>query len=398
MEDKDCESEEGEQQLLQQSTNDKKRLRSTSSMSQKNEKPSIKPNTKAALSKALDNIPENIQHIIENALVPLFETITALKEDIVALKTTLEEVKTSAAASTNNSNPWGKTGIPCNTQVSLHDFPMLNQTKGVSGLNKPPPVNKAFELANKCLGFAPITRKDVEDYEQKFDYIPNLDERFQHAAKLAIRHFFYNELKLDDQTIDDIPIISAFYADGRAKITTLYAEFANAEDMRMVRKNARFLKSSEDHKPKISPFVPKSIMARYLEVEKKAFEIRSEDKQIATKIWINDDVELRTKNKSDSTPWTLVPITILENLPPQAPRKTTIRKEIRIIEEVVASSALPENVPITLSSDNEELDNPFVTEQGSKKKSPPKARVCPSQNASIISPNTFCLLENDDQS
>ena len=42
---------------------------------------------------------------------------------------------------------------------------------------------------------------------------------------------------------------------------------------------------------------------------------------MSTRIWITDEIELRVRKKGDPTPWAKIPLTVLNNLPPQAPKR-----------------------------------------------------------------------------
>ena len=61
---------------------------------------------------------------------------------------------------------------------------------------------------------------------------------------------------------------------------------------------------------------------RYKAVEEVAFNFRNKNREMATRVWVSDDFELRVRKKGDTTPWAVIKPEILENLPDQDPKVT----------------------------------------------------------------------------
>ena len=66
---------------------------------------------------------------------------------------------------------------------------------------------------------------------------------------------------------------------------------------------------------------------RYRAVEEKAFQIRRNDRSMATRVWINKDFELRKRKKGDLTPWSHITPEVLLNLPQQDPKTPRTSKD-----------------------------------------------------------------------
>ena len=63
---------------------------------------------------------------------------------------------------------------------------------------------------------------------------------------------------------------------------------------------------------------------RYKAVEEKAFNIRNDNRSMTTRVWINDDFELRKRKKGDTTPWSKLAPEVMSNLPAQDPKRPKI--------------------------------------------------------------------------
>ena len=190
-----------------------------------------------------------------------------------------------------------------------------------SAIPKPEvPINPAFSLAKRCQGFYPITSKDIKYYRDSYPEITDPTERFQKLGKDCIRDFLFKELKMSETVARDIRIKSVFYPTSGIATGILYAEFQSEGELDIIKQNAKFLKTTDGCRAKILSYIPKSLFNRHRAVEEKAFQIRSNDRTMATRVWINKDFELRKRKKGDLTPWSRITPEILLNLPQQDPK------------------------------------------------------------------------------
>ena len=127
-------------------------------------------------------------------------------------------------------------------------------------------------------------------------------------------------MDLSERVAGDIRIKSVFYPASGIATGTLYAEFQSEGEVEIIKQNARFLKTTKGSRAKIVNYIPKSLFNRYRAVEEKAFQIRSNDRSMATRVWINEDFELRKRRKGDLTPWSQIEPETLHNLPQQDPK------------------------------------------------------------------------------
>ena len=195
-------------------------------------------------------------------------------------------------------------------------------------MSQPNPIkNPAYSLARRCLGFSPITSKDIDKYSSCYPELTNPEERFQKLGKDCVKDFLYQELDLSETVAGDIRIKSVFYPASGIASGILYAEFQSEGEVEMIKKNAKYLRTTNNVRAKLHNYVPKSLFNRYRAVEEKAFQIRSGDRTMATRVWINGDFELRKRKKGDTTPWSLITPEILLNLPPQDPKTPKMYKD-----------------------------------------------------------------------
>ena len=88
--------------------------------------------------------------------------------------------------------------------------------------------------ANRTLGFKPISKRRVKQFESEatLEKMPE-KERFEKAERMTIKDFLANEMIMDEDTIDALPVERIFFPRfGDAKI--LYVQFANPQSRALV--------------------------------------------------------------------------------------------------------------------------------------------------------------------
>ena len=130
------------------------------------------------------------------------------------------------------------------------------------------------------------------------------------------------EMDISKRVADDLRIKNVFFATAGKASAILYAEFHSEEEAFIVKQNARKLTTVNGHRSKLVTYIPRSLFKRYKAVEEVAFNIRSSNRENATRVWVGEDFELRVRKKVDKTPWSLIQPMVLNNLPEQEPRIT----------------------------------------------------------------------------
>ena len=128
------------------------------------------------------------------------------------------------------------------------------------------------------------------------------------------------EMGISETVTRDIRIKNVFYGKAGVASAILYVEFHSEEEANIVKKNAKNLATINGHRSRLIPYIPRSLFNRYKAVEEVAFKIRSNNRELATRVWVSDDFELRVRKKGDSTPWSAIKPEVLDNLPDQEPK------------------------------------------------------------------------------
>ena len=184
-----------------------------------------------------------------------------------------------------------------------------------------PQSNPAYGLARKCQGFYPITSVDIKRVGAEVTDEMSEEEHFQAVEKLCVRDFLHNEMGVSPRVAGELRIKNVFYSKAGIATGILYAEFMVEEEVDIVKRYAKNLKTSHGFRPKLVAYIPQSLYNRYRAVEEAAFNYRKNDSEITTRIWIQDDFQLRIRKKGNPMPWSHIDPVKLTNLPPQDPKK-----------------------------------------------------------------------------
>ena len=179
--------------------------------------------------------------------------------------------------------------------------------------------NPAYALARRCLGFYPVTSKDINRYEDLCKDMTK-EEKFQKLGKDCIRDFLNSELEISARITKDIRMKNVFYPTAGIASGTLYVEFESEDEADIVRRHQRNLKERDGFRPKIVHYIPRSLYKRFQAIEEKAFNIRNKNRQKTTRVWIGEDFQLRVRDRGDTTPWTQISPEAVGDLPPQDPK------------------------------------------------------------------------------
>ena len=162
------------------------------------------------------------------------------------------------------------------------------------------------------------------------------EEHFQEIGKRCVRKFLQRELGVSERVANEVRIKHVFYPKAGVVTGTLYAEFWSVDELDIVKRYSKNLKSTDGFRPKIVQYIPQSLFDRYKAVEECAFKIRQKDNDQTTRIWVGEDFELRVRQRGSKTPWAnIIPVKLL-NLPAQAPRKP--RTEIDLMDKRTPST------------------------------------------------------------
>ena len=287
-----------------------------------------------------------VQDAINSAIQPLKEEIKALVEIIKVQNIIKQKADGCSSQLQDTQSPslpkarrdWGLAGQGRKKLKKLHQDSYAEKTAAnipapLLLLDQPPKTkrvtnpqvskkvnNPAYALARRCQGFSPVTSDHLKRYEVAHISVIDDEERFQKVGKDCIRDFLYEEMGISEQVARDIRIKNVFFGSAGVASAILYAEFHSEEEANIVKKNAKNLANINGKRAKIIPYIPRSLFNRFKAVEEIAYKIRCNNREMATRIWVNEDFELRVRKKGESTPWSAIKPEHLENLPEQEPK------------------------------------------------------------------------------
>ena len=242
------------------------------------------------------------QRAVHDATKPLIVQVAILTKAINDMQKMMNTMYTRLDSLTSSSSQ-----VNISTHAQNSDFPALpspeleshihittlpNDSTNIPGQVeiKPPPPNPAYDLANRCLGFYPISKSDVEKNRINKNTLNTPEEHFQKAGSDAIRDYLVAEMKMSVDDVSKMNIKRVFYPLKGESTENLFAEFTYKEDLTFIRRSSHHLKNNNKYKPRLTPFVPRSLVERYQAVEKIAFEARKSDPPMSTKIWVKDTI------------------------------------------------------------------------------------------------------------
>ena len=272
---------------------------------------------------------QRTKETISLLLQPLHNQIQHLTNEIIQLKTTIAQQNIQTNLPTNNqqiqkeANNW-TTNIELRKQKTQIENLNLNNTQH---LNQNPQnhktTNPAYQLARRCVGFSPINLNLNQPYTTNPDQLKKNSEEFQEVGAKHIKEFMNKEMNMNSKTTNSLRIKNIFYPPGGALTEKLYIEFQHEDEAKEVKKHVKNLTKSENYEPQVCDYIPRSLMNRHQAVKLRAYTLRNESEEpLQTKIWINEDIELRVRKKGDPTPWAKIPKEELLNLPDQTPKNT----------------------------------------------------------------------------
>ena len=190
-------------------------------------------------------------------------------------------------------------------------------------------IEDIYNKGNRTLGFKPILKRRVQQFQSETS-IEHLTEKekFEAAKRMAIKDFLKNELMMDDNSIDVLPIEKTFFPRyGEAKI--LYVQFKDPQSRASITSRSNYLQHNEDNPentPKLVKYIPTELYNRFKALENYTYKLRNNPSNpLSTNIrYGKDDFELRVRpaktnpeydDESKPDPWQFIPPTPLPDLP-----------------------------------------------------------------------------------
>ena len=154
-------------------------------------------------------------------------------------------------------------------------------------------IAKIMTAARCRIGLKPITLEDINEVANK--------ARLSGMAALreSVREFLMDELKLDDEELDNLGDYEVFRKDVDEN-DKVYLKFATEEASNYITRKAALVRNDD---VSVFPYIPPQFYQRFADLSRHTFNARHSDKRIKTKITLGKrDLVLKTKIK-DTTDW-----------------------------------------------------------------------------------------------
>ena len=224
------------------------------------------------------SIKDSVKNEIKDAEKTIRNDIDAIKNDVAANKSELEELK----ARVNVIEEKTKKG---NT-VTIDD----NKKEEEKSEDE---IAKVMAAARCRIGIKPITLDDIDRVANK------VKMNGMAALREAVKEFMRDELKLDEEEIDNLGAFEVYRKDSEEN-DKVYLKFNKEESSNYITRNAAIVRNEEIN---IFPFIPPQVFQRFSDLSRLSFDARQADKRLKTKILLGKrDLVLKTKIK-DQTDW-----------------------------------------------------------------------------------------------
>ena len=154
-------------------------------------------------------------------------------------------------------------------------------------------IAKIMTAARCRIGLKPITLEDINKVANK--------ARLNGMAALreSVKEFLMDELKMDDEEIDNLGDYEVFRKDVDDN-DKVYLKFATEESSNYITRKAALVRNEDIN---VFPYMPPQFYQRFADLSRHTFNARHSDKRIKTKIILGKrDLVLKTKIK-DTTDW-----------------------------------------------------------------------------------------------
>ena len=143
--------------------------------------------------------------------------------------------------------------------------------------------------AARCrIGIKPITLDDIDRVANK------VKMNGMAALREAVKEFMREELKLDEEEIDNLGDFEVYRKDTDEN-DKVYLKFNKEERSNYITRKAAIVRNEEIN---IFPFIPPQFFQRFSDLSRLSFNARQADKRLKTKILLGKrDLVLKTKIK-----------------------------------------------------------------------------------------------------
>ena len=237
----------------------------------------VKNDLVAQMKDTEKSIKESVKNEIKDAEKTIRNDIDVIKNDVAANRSELEELK----ARVNVIEEKTKSG----------DTVVIDNDK--KDADSEEEIVKVMSAARSRIGLKPITLDDIDRVANK------VKMNGMAALREAVKEFMKDELKLDDEEIENLGEFDVYRKDSEEN-DKVYLKFAREESSNYISRKAALVRNENIN---IFPYIPPQIFQRFSDLSRLTFIARQADKRLKKKILLGKrDLVLKTKIK-DSTDW-----------------------------------------------------------------------------------------------
>ena len=230
----------------------------------------------AQMKQSEEAIKESVRIDIKETEKNLRNDIEEVKSDVAANRTDIEQLKARVIA-VEEKQKTGKNVIDHATRES----------------EPTDEISKIMSAARCRVGIKPITLEDINEVASKACLSGMA------ALRESVREFLMDELKLDDEELDNLGDYEVYRKDVDEN-DKVYLKFTCEESSNYITRKAALVRNENVH---VFPYIPPQLYQRFADLSRYTFNARHADKRLKTKIILGKrDLVLKTKIK-DTTDW-----------------------------------------------------------------------------------------------
>ena len=230
----------------------------------------------AQLKETEKAIKDSVKHDIKETEKNLRSDIEAIKSEVAENKTEIEQLKARVDVIEEKSKSGDKNVIDDGKNAEVGDE-----------------ISKIMMAARCRIGIKPISLEDINEVAQKAELNGIA------ALREAVKEFLMDELKMDDEEIDNLGEYEVHRKDTEDN-DKVYLKFQTEEASNYITRKAALVKNENVN---VFPYIPPQMYQRFSDLSRLTFNARHSDKRLKTKITLGKrDLVLKTKIK-DKTDW-----------------------------------------------------------------------------------------------
>ena len=236
------------------------------------------------------------------------------------------------------------------------------------------------------MGFYPINASMARAFKVSNDGSTSESKQQDKGNIKAVQFFMSNTMQMPDYVIDTLHFMRAFYPTSGSGSNVMYVEFGTEEDIIQLRRYAQNLSGTAREDPRTVQYVPKSLQKHHNDLQQVAYAARRMQPKMSSKIWIEQEMELRLKPAGDPTPW--------QNVKPVNLKEFWTKHPSNNHKKTTSENTTTHQTKQTTPQEPTDSQGYTLVERHRGYRSSPKSHNSPKQSENILENNPFNLLQH----